>query len=280
MNSFAKNELSRSQTVLGALIEITASGLAEAELRSAVNAAFAAIERVQKLLNAHNPASELSLLNREAAQRAVTVSRETYQILRRADRLAAESQGAFDFTVTPSSHRESLSAETKRESAGSWRDVMLLRRKQVRFLRPLALDLSGIVKGYAVDRAIEVLRKNGVTSARVNAGGDVRVFGAEISKIHLCHPANPQTSVRMIELEQAALVTSRPFFSEKKWSDKRVSHLVDSLRQAAITGAVSVSVRAKECWLADALTKVVLNAPKLAEKILARHNAEAFVLAA
>jgi thiamine biosynthesis lipoprotein ApbE len=60
----------------------------------------------------------------------------------------------------------------------------------------------------------------------------------------------------------------------------RVSHLVDTIRQRAITGAISVSVRAQECWLADALTKVVLNAPRLARTVLARHRAEAFVVTA
>jgi thiamine biosynthesis lipoprotein ApbE len=59
-----------------------------------------------------------------------------------------------------------------------------------------------------------------------------------------------------------------------------VSHLVNSIRGGAITGKVSVSVRAQECWLADALTKVVLNAPQLAEALLAKYGAEAFVLSA
>jgi thiamine biosynthesis lipoprotein ApbE len=59
-----------------------------------------------------------------------------------------------------------------------------------------------------------------------------------------------------------------------------VSHLVNPLRHTAIIGGVSVSVRAGQCWLADALTKVVLNAPGLAEGLLARRNAEAFVFTA
>jgi thiamine biosynthesis lipoprotein ApbE len=59
-----------------------------------------------------------------------------------------------------------------------------------------------------------------------------------------------------------------------------VSHLVDAVRQKAITGAVSVSVRARECWVADALTKVVLSAPELAKKLLEKYDAEAFLLTA
>ena len=279
MNLSSKSEIRRCRPLLGTFVEISAQG--NAGLQEAVDAAFAAMEKIQNLLSAHDPASELSLLNREAAHRIVTVSRETYEVLRHADRLAVESKGAFDFTVAPVLARWGiLPATLACENAGNWRDVMLLRRRQVRFLRPLTLDLGGIAKGFAVDQAIEVLREHGVTSAVVNAGGDLRVFGAQPSTIHLRHPSQPQQFAHRIELDQAALATSSPCFTEKNVRGQRVSHLVDSLRQTAITGAISVSVRAKECWLADALTKVVLNAPQLAQKILAKYGAEAFVLTA
>ena len=274
-------EVRRCRPLLGTFVEITASAPDEAKLQSAVNAAFAAIERIQNLLSAHDPASELSRLNREAATQPVIVSRETFQILRRADRLAAESRGAFDLTIAPTLARWGLlPANLQRKKSGTWRDVLLLRGRKVYFLQPLTLDLGGIAKGFAVDQAIEVLRKAGVASAVVNAGGDLRVFGTEPSVVHLRHPANPQMFTDKIEIRDSALATSSPCFTEKNWRGQRVSHLVDSVRQVAVTGAVSVSVRAKECWLADALTKVVLNAPLLAPKILAKYQAEAFMLPA
>ena len=281
MNLSLRNEIRRCRPLLGTFVEITASGLGEARLNAAINAAFAAAERIQRLLSVHDPASELSLLNREAERRSVTVSRETFAMLRQADRLAVESKGAFDYTIAPVLARWGiLPAALARENPGNWRDVILLRGRQVRFLRPLTLDLGGIAKGYAVDQAIEVLRKHDVTSAVVNAGGDLRVFGAEPSVIHLRHPSQPQQFAHTIELAAAAFATSSPCFTEKNLRGQRVSHLVNSLRQTAITGAISVSVRAKECWLADALIKVVLNAPQRAQKMLAKYGAEAFVLTA
>ena len=83
-----------------------------------------------------------------------------------------------------------------------------------------------------------------------------------------------------IRLRDAALATSSPCFTEKKWHGKLVSHLVNPSTRNAIIGAKSVSVKAGECWLADALTKVVLNAPLRAHALLAKYRAEAFVLAA
>jgi thiamine biosynthesis lipoprotein len=149
----------------------------------------------------------------------------------------------------------------------------------VRFLRPLALDLGGIAKGFAVDSAIDILRQEDVTAAVVNAGGDLRVFGAKPSTIHLRHPSCPQTFAHTIHLRQSALATSSPCFTQRHWHGHQVSHLVDPIRRKAITGPVSVSVRACQCWLADALTKVVLSAPDRAQALLAKYQAEAYVLA-
>ena len=281
MKSCSSIEIRRCRPLLGSFVEITASGLSETKLHEAANGAFAAIERIQRLMSAHDPASELSLLNREAASRAVTVSRETFEVLRLADRMATASGGAFDFTVAPTlAEWRLLPATLRRANAGSWRDVLLFCRRQVRFLRPLALDLGGIAKGFAVDAAIETLRKQGVKRAIVNAGGDLRTFGSKPAEVHLRHPQRPQIFAGKIPIRNAALATSSPCFTERGWHGCRVSHLIQPQSRKAITGVVSVSVCASECWLADALTKVVLNAPRRADDLLAKHDARAIVLTA
>jgi thiamine biosynthesis lipoprotein len=281
MSLSSKTEVRRCRPLLGTFVEITASGLEDDDLQRAVNSAFSAIEHIHIILSAHDPDSELSLLNREAALHPVKVSRQTFALLRRAHKLAFESGGAFDHTVAPVLARWGLlPSALRRKKAGTWRDVSLLPGCQVQFLLPLALDLGGIAKGFAVDAAIRTLECHGVKSAVVNAGGDLRAAGAAPSVVYLRHPSSPQTFAWSIQLEQAALATSSPCFTERCWRGRRVSHLVNPFRQSAITGAVSVTVRARECWLADALTKVVLNAPRVAQRLLAKYDAEAFVLRA
>ena len=243
--------------------------------------AFAAIARVQSLMSVHDASSELSLLNRAAATRPVRVSRDTFTVLQRGLALAAESGGAFDFTIAPVLARWGLRDRRLRvPRAGDWRDVELLPRQRVRFARPLALDLGGIAKGFAVDLAIAELQAAGLPAATVNAGGDLRTFGPRAATVHLRDPRAPQHFAHQIEIENCAVATSSPCFTERRWRGRLVSHLVDPQSARATTGAISVTVRAPECWLADALTKVVLHAPHLAEKILARHEAEAFVFRA
>lgn len=281
MSLSSNTEIRRCRPLLGTYVEISASGLDENRLHGAVNAAFAAIERTQKLLSAHDANSELSLLNREAALGPVTVTRETFAVLRRAHKLASESGGAFDCTVAPLLARWGLlPAELRRRKSGNWRDLLLLREHRVHFLKPLALDLGGIAKGFAVDSAIKVLSRRGVESAIVNAGGDLRVFGDQPSTIYLRHPRQPQLLAGKIQITNSALATSSPCFTEMNWRGSRVSHLVNSLCWTAVTGATSVSVCARECWLADVLTKVVFNAPQRAQKLLERYQAEAFVVTA
>jgi thiamine biosynthesis lipoprotein len=251
-------------------------------LQNAVNAAFAAIERIQMLMSVQDSASELSIVNREAAECPVRVSRELFTVLRRADRLARESDGAFDYTVAATLARWGLRpAWLKRAHAGNWRNVSLLPGRRVSFLRPLAIDLGGIAKGYAVDAAIRVLQRHGVQSAILNAGGDLRVFGSQPVAVHLRHPGAPLLLAGRLEICGDALATSSPGFTQRRRGGRRISHLVNPRKRRAVTERTSVTVRAAECWLADALTKIVLNAPEAAaQTLLARYRAEAFVLGA
>jgi len=132
-----------------------------------------------------------------------------------------------------------------------------------------------------VDAAIASLRADKVAAASVNAGGDLRVYGPETSRIHLRHPISAQPLPDPIPLRNAALATSSPCFTRRLWRGRMVSHLVDTARGRAVASRVSVSVRARDCWLADALTKVVLNADApLSTRLLETHHAEALVLGA
>ena len=180
----------RCRPLLGTFVEITTIGLDERRVQRSVNAAFGRMERVQRLMSVHDPSSELSRVNAEALFRPVKVSGATYDVLRRGLELACASAGAFDFTVAPTLARWGLLPPhlRRRGSCGCWEDVKLLGGRRVLFTKPLAVDLGGIAKGYAVDAAIEALLDSGVSSSLVNAGGDLRAFGSAPFIVHLRHP--------------------------------------------------------------------------------------------
>ena len=280
MTSCSSASVRRCRPLLGTFVEITAHGDLS-EVGRAVDAAFASVERVQRLMSFHDPASGLSRLNREAARHPVTVDAWTFQVLTVAREIASASDGAFDPTMAPTLQRWGILPVTgQRTGTGDWRDLELLPRRRVRFARPLTLDLGGIAKGFAVDRAVAALQAAGAGSGLVNAGGDLRAFGPRGQTVQLRDPGRPGRMAHGFLLREAALATSAPTFSRFESPEGLVSHLVHPVTNSAFVGDTSVSVRAPTCLLADALTKVVLFGGPAAEPVLARYQAEAFVLSA
>ncbi len=302
----------RARPLLGTIVEIraetpgylradatasvaTAHGHADAvaRLHEAVDAAFDRIELVHRLMSYHDPTSELSRLNRCTPGRAQRVDTHTYNVLSAAVYFARLSAGAFDACVadsleqwgylptTPSAAPASAgpAAPASASHPASWRDIELLSGRRVRFKRPMRLDLGGIAKGYAVDLAIQTLRDAHVAEIVVNAGGDMRVAGDRTHHVHLRHPQTPTVGINLLQLRNDALASSAPYFSRRAAASGRVSALLDPRTREPYVGNNSVSVRARSCMAADALTKVVLFAPaSIAERALDECGAEAFVL--
>jgi thiamine biosynthesis lipoprotein len=285
-----KVEFRRCRPLLGTFVEIKVqdndagtprSSLQDSEkLNVAINRAFTEIERIQNLMSAHDSTSELSRLNREAFHQPVGISAELFQLIERGLDLSMQTNGAFDFTIGGTLARWGfLPSELNHEDSGAtWRNVQILSKNHIQFSHPLTIDLGGIAKGYAVDRAVAVLEENGVNSGIVNAGGDLKVFGSQPFRILLRHPTQPTQLVNPIDLQNSALATSCPIFTCRKCGTKNVSHLINPAKLAPIVQSMSVSVRAAECWIADALTKVVLNMKNQASQILHSYQAEAFIL--
>lgn len=246
----------RARPLLGTLVEVRA--VADA---ATVTHAFEAIAQAHALMSFQDPASELSRLNCEAWRGPVKVHPWTWRVLAAARWLYAHSDGAFDCTV-------------RDEGRGGMDAVELLPRRMVRFTRRLRLDPSGIAKGFAVDRALDRLRRGGVRAV-VNAGGDLRVFGAVAESIAVRDPDRPHELRPLGTLSNGAFATSAPYFSEHegRWSVRDPQDGTSPRRYR------SVSVLAPTCLRADALTKVVwVRGIEAVGPLLARLRAEAIVL--
>ena len=201
-------ERRRARPLLGTFVEVSAVFPAGADADRAVGRAFAAVEAVQRRMSFHDPASDVARLNREAARRAVAVHRDTVAVLRWSLEVAAASAGAFDITVAGELVRWGrlpALAGIPANPSGTWRDIELDEDDgTVRFHRPVVIDLGGIAKGYAVDRAIESLAEAGAQRCCVNAGGDLRVAAAKpVPSSH--------TLPSLATLLQSTVLSSRQF---------------------------------------------------------------------
>lgn len=273
----ALSEVRRARPLLGTFVEITAQGSDETKLHRAIDRAFAVICQVHRLMSFHDSASDIGRLNNEAARKPVRVHRWTQSVLRAAKNISRESDGAFDITVASLLRNWGfLPGKGARNCDGDWRDIVFMRDGRVRFRQKLIVDLGGIAKGFAVDRATEALIAAGVRSGIVNAGGDLRVFGPKARLVHIRHPRDPARISRAILLREISLATSALYYTRRDHDQK--SPLVDGRSRRPALDDVSVSVYAPDCMTADALTKIVLAMRDDARPILDRHQAGSFLL--
>jgi FAD:protein FMN transferase len=263
---------------LGTFVEIRASGEGS-RLASAMAAAFAAIERVQRLMSFHDAQSDVSRINAAQAGTILQVDVLTHTVLRAARAMSERSGGLFDATMADALVRHGFLPRPGAEDTQrvTFRDLELLPRSRVRWRRKGWVDLGGIAKGFAVDRAIEALQSHGVVSGVANAGGDLRCFGAP-EPIHVRSPEDPSVLVRLGVLVDSAIATSADYFSERESRGQRIGALVDPRRGACVGWGRSVSVVADTCMMADALTKVVALAPECAPAWLEPLDAQALIL--
>jgi len=275
----ASNKVRRARPLLGTFVEITASGpLDQQSLHARIDQAFAVIARVQALMNFYDPVSDVSRLNLDALRKPVEVDPWTWHVLAMALDFSASSGGIFDVALASRASDRDQRCKHRPLNGGNWKDIALEGERTVRFRRPVMIDLGGIAKGFAVDCAVDALRKAGVDSGAVNAGGDLRVFGQGPHSAHLRHPAEPFRIAHSLKIKRRAMATSATYFSRPNRRSS-AANLIDGRSGKGMKAGGSVTVMADDCLTADALTKVVFACGERAADVLAHYQADALILA-
>ncbi|HEX2762268.1 MAG TPA: FAD:protein FMN transferase [Allosphingosinicella sp.] len=196
--------LRRCRPLLGTFVEVTA------DREDAIERVFDAVAQVHRLMSAHEPESDLSRINRFAHLQPVQVHPETASLLERALFWARESGGAFDPVRAGKAAVEHgfipLHADQPGPAATSWR-CLKLQGRSVRLDMSGCVDLGGIAKGFAVDRAVVALRSAGCERGLVNAGGDIRGFGPEVWPVRIVEPMS-RRPVAQVRIADEAMATS------------------------------------------------------------------------
>jgi len=257
-------ETRRSRPSLGTLVEICVKADGPHAER-AIESGYAAVSVVHEKMSPREASSDVSRIRSAPVGTILQVHPWTWEVLSVAQLFAAWSGGEFDPT---------LSRDCK--SLGGWQHFEMLPTSRVRVLHPLPkLDLGGIAKGFAVDRAVDALRENGIESGVVNAGGDLRAFGSLAQPLAIRDPRIPSRVYNFGALQSEAMATST------NATDPRGSgRLIRAGGRRLWIGRGSVSVRAASCMIADALCKVVAAiGPRAAQSLLEMCDASAMVLA-
>lgn len=264
--------ISRNKPLLGTFVEIDIiADLPEPALLDLSTLAFQEIEKIQDLMSFHDPASELSHINKAAFKTSIPLSRPMADVIHQALHLSQLTGGLYDITVVPPLMRHGgLPRYYASDEQGAWHDISIT-DDVIRFSKDIKIDLGGIAKGYAVDRAMDFLRAQPVNYEQIsiNAGGDLRLLNWQNRKADIRHPS-PKLRGQFItvNMQAPAVATSAPSYTNKN------SLIIHPNTGMPITSKDSISVFAPTCMTADMLTKALFLVSEKG-KLLKRFGASA-----
>lgn len=265
----------RTEPHMGVPFRLVVYATDERAANKALAAAYDRIAELNDIFSDYDAESELSRLCRSSGPgKPVEVSPELLDILQVAQKISKQSNGAFDVTVGPyvrlwrraRRQREPVDPERLAEARqlvgyelvniDANRHTIELQRDNMR------LDLGGIAKGYAADEAMQVLKQHGITSALIDASGDLLVSepppgetGWTIGIAALKTPEGEPTEY--LSLSNVAVATSGDAYQFVEIDDVRYSHIVDPKTGLGLTTQSSVTVIAPSGTLSDAWASAV-----------------------
>ena len=286
-NSKETEQVRRSQLMMGTIVEIVASGQDTGQLEAAVDEAFAEVARLDRLLSRHYQDSDVTRLSQ--SEIGGQVAPETAAVVALGLDVARHSNGAFDMTL---GHLKTLwgidrenptvpeQAAIARAIDGIGPQALSLDGLNLTKQSPqLMVDLGGIAKGYIVDQAIVVLKKHGITSGAVNAGGDMYLLGQHPEhpwRIGIQHPRKQGSILTTVEVRDKAVVTSGDYERFFEQDGQRYHHIFDPETGSPARGCQSATVITDNVALGDALaTALFVLGPEKGLELLAEYPGSA-----
>jgi thiamine biosynthesis lipoprotein len=263
----------QSADAMGATYSIAVYGYDRIQLQTAVQAAFDEVRRLDQMLSNYKQHSEWSEVNRDAAERPVTVSPELFDLLSACLEYSRQSEGAFDISVGPLMkvwgfykgsgrlpHRAEVEAALQKVG---YRHIHLdPAARTVRFDRPgVEIDPGGIGKGYAVDRMVDALVQKGIQVALVaGSGSSIYGMGAPPTeprgwRVQIRDPRDERKTAAEVFLKNESMSTSGSYEKFFRAEGKMYSHLMDPRTGYPAQGTSSVSVVSPKTLDSEAWTK-------------------------
>ena len=270
----------KSKVLMDTLITISVVSGSGDKAEKAIEMAFSEIEKLDRLLNFFSDSSEVSEINRNAGLKAVVVSPETFEVLEKAVYASGKTNGAFDVTIGSVTAMWDFHKRTKPEDKKikerlplvNYKNIILNKKSSSVYLKKkgMLIDLGGIAKGYAADKAVDVLKKEGIKSGLVSISGDIKAFGLKPDlkpwKIGIKNPRaiplNPplvkegeegfsDEIMATIELTDMAISTSGDYERYFIIDGKRYHHILNPKTGYPVDECRSVSIIAKDGAVTD-----------------------------
>ncbi|MBI4687415.1 MAG: FAD:protein FMN transferase [Nitrospirae bacterium] len=294
LGCYKKDSMYReSRMIMDTICTITVVSPSEREAKAVIDAGFEEISKIETLINYFSPESEIAAINKSAGIKAVKVSRETLDIIKRAVEIAEATNGAFDPAIGPLTRLWGFSAKTVDRDVPRDEDIKnilpLIDYKKIRinteaseiFLekKGMELELGGVAKGYAADKAMEAVKTKGAKAALIAIAGDIKGFGLKPDgKAWKVGIQNPRIDLRVkgqveaalredslrgsgvkeeedilaaLYLKDTAISTSGDYQRFFIKDGKRYHHIINPKTGYPASGVISVSVIAPEGYTTD-----------------------------
>lgn len=263
----------RTLKLMGTRFDITV--VAENEDLGYINIdeATAEIARIEALVSAWSPDSETTKINTNAGIRPVKVSDELFSLIQRAQQISEITDGAFDISYSSmdevwkfdgSLEKKPSQAEVEAAVARiGYRKIILDENERTVFLRDKGMKISfgGIAKGYAADKAKELLVSKQVVAGIINAAGDLTTWGTKANGekwlVGIANPLSKDKVFSWLPVVESSVATSGDYEKYVELEGERYSHIIDPRTGYPATGIYSVSVFAKSAEICDALATAV-----------------------
>jgi len=263
----------RTQKLMGSRFDITVIALNEEIGYINIDVAISEITRIEKLISSWDPESETSLINKNAGIKPVKVSLEIFNLIERTKLFSEITEGAFDISYASmdkvwkfdgSMKYKPTEAEIKESIAKVGYDKIILNAENhTVFLKQKGMKISfgAVGKGYAADKAKELLISKQVVAGIINASGDLTTWGTKASGekwlIGIANPLSKDKIFSWLPIVESSVATSGNYEKYVVFDGKKYSHIIDPRTGYPSRGVNSVSIFNKSAELCDALATAV-----------------------
>jgi thiamine biosynthesis lipoprotein len=265
----------RSCKLMGNQFELSAVADNEKWANEKIEAGINEIKRIEKLLTTFSEDSQTNQVNQNAGIKPVPVSRETFNLIKRSIRISEVTQGAFDITYGSIDKKlwnfdQNMTSLPDKDTAKkmvrliNFRNIILDEEKCTVFLREegMRIGFGGIGKGYAAERAKQVMKDQGVKSGVVNASGDMSAWGIQPNgkkwTVGIANPDSSHNVFSYMTITDMAVATSGNYEKFIMVNGRKYSHTINPRTGLPVSGIKSVTIITTNAEVADAMATPVM----------------------
>lgn len=259
--------------LMGSRFDITVVALNEELGYINIEEAIAEITRIEKIISSWDENSETSLINKNAGIKPVKVSYELFKLIERAKQISELTDGAFDISYASmdkiwkfdgSMKYMANDDEIKKSVAKvGYNKIILDAKNKTVFLKQKGMKISfgALGKGYAADKAKELLISKQVVGGIINASGDLTTWGTKATGekwlIGIANPLSKDKIFSWLPIVESSVATSGNYEKYVTFKGKKYSHIIDPRTGYPSSGINSVSIFAKSAEVSDALATAI-----------------------